>query len=285
MTNREVANILHLTTRLLLAAAVLLAGAPFAQGQELKALEKELEASLNGKVITLKRFDRRNWLRFDAEGRLLDAGEVVPWTLFSKLEVAEVRLKGQKLEIQGNRIFVRFDESKQMLHLRTKDRLTIQVSFGSPDDLGRQVRASLPKIFLAPGESLAPYVPEYWRSFLDPENFPPRKDVAERAEEELRQHPERVRVGSGVAEAKNVSRVQPKYPEVASRGRIGGTVVLDTIIGTDGSMKEIRIRQPAGMGLDEAAVEAVQQWKYSPTILMGVPIEVETVINIVFKTY
>ena len=48
-------------------------------------------------------------------------------------------------------------------------------------------------------------------------------------------------------------------------------------------MKEIRIRQPAGVGLDEAAIEAVQQWEYSPTVLMGVPIEVETIINVIFK--
>lgn len=283
MTDWETARILLRAKMMLPIGALLLACTASAQAQDLKALEKELEASLAGKVLALKRFDRSNWQRFNAEGQHLDGGSPVPWTLYSKLVVTDVRLRGQKLQIQSNRIFVRFDENKQMLHLRTKERVTVEVEYSSPNNLDNQVRASLPKIFLGPGESLAAFVPEYWRSFLDPESFPPRKSVAERVEEELRQHPERVRVSSGVAEAKILNRVQPRYPEAARRGRFGGTVVLDTIIGTDGSLKEISIRQPAGVGLDEAAIEAVQQWKYSPTILMGVPIEVETVVNVIFK--
>jgi TonB family protein len=280
-----VAKILRETARLLTAATVLLACAPAAQSQDLKALEKDLEANLKGKVLTLKRFGNSNWLRFDAEGQLLDSGSPVPWTLYSKFEVTDVRLRSQKLEINGNRMFVRFDENQQMLHLRTKERVTVEVSFESGKALDSQVRATLPTVFLGSGESLALYVPECWHSFLAPETVSPRKRPSERAEELLRQHPERVRVASGVAEAKNISRTPPRYPDVARRGRIGGTVVLDAIIGTDGSMQEIRIKQPAGMGLDEAAIEAVQQWKYSPTMLMGVPVEVETVIKVVFKAY
>lgn len=268
---------------LFVVAAALLATAGQAQAQDLKALEKELRTDLKGKVLTLKAFDSRNWLRFDAEGRLLDPGEPGPWTLYSKLEVTDVRLRGQKIQIHGNRIFVRFDDNKDMLHLRAKERVTVEVEFDSLDDV--RAGSTLKKLFLAQGENLADYVPAYWRSFLAPETVPPRKSLGERAEELLQQHPERVRVTSGVAEAKNITRVPPRYPDVARRGRIGGTVVLDTIIGTDGSMKEIRIKQAAGMGLDEAAVEAVEQWKYSPTMLQGVPVEVETVITIQFKLY
>lgn len=271
--------------QLLLVGALSLVGASVAQGQDLKALEKEIEASLAGKVLTLKRFDRSNWQRFDAAGHYLDGGGPVPWTLYSKLEVTDVRLQGQKLRIDGNRIFIRFDEKKQMLHLRTKERLTVEVRFDSPDGLQNQVRASLKNIFLASGESLADHVPDYWRAFLAPETVPRRKTPSERADEELLKHPERVRVSSGVQEAKIVNRVQPRYPEVALRGRLGGTVVLDCVIATDGTMKGIQIREPVGIGLDEAAIEAVQQWRYSPTVLMGVPIEVETVVNVVFKAY
>jgi len=256
---------------------------PSAQAQDLKALEKELESSLKGRVLTLKVFDRSNWLRFNAQGELVDGGTSGPWTLYSKFEVADVRLRDQKLEIEGNRTFVRFDEKKEMLHLRTRERVTVEVTYGSSDELADQVRASLPKIFLGSGESLAPFVPEYWRSFLVRETVERRKSVPDGPEEEAWRQRERIRVSSSVQKGKIINQVLPRYPEVAARGRVGGTVVLEVIVAADGSVKNFRIVEPARVGLDEAAVEAVQQWKYRPTMLNDKPVEVQTIINVVFK--
>ncbi|MGH9814376.1 MAG: hypothetical protein ACRD4T_14690, partial [Candidatus Acidiferrales bacterium] len=83
MTNREVAKILRETAQLLLAGSILLLGPSFAHTQDLKAFEKELKSSLKGRVLTMKRFDRSNWLRFNAQGDLIDGGSSGPWTLYS----------------------------------------------------------------------------------------------------------------------------------------------------------------------------------------------------------
>ncbi len=99
-----------------------------------------------------------------------------------------------------------------------------------------------------------------------------------------REAPQRIRVSSGVQEAKVLNRVQPAYPPLASRARIQGTVVLEAIIAKDGSVQNLRVIEGHPM-LVQAAVQAVQQWRYQPTILNNEPVEVETIINVVFKLY
>ncbi len=99
-----------------------------------------------------------------------------------------------------------------------------------------------------------------------------------------REAPQRIRVSSGVQEAKVLNRVQPSYPPLASRARIQGTVVLEAIIAKDGTVQNLRVVEGHPM-LVQAAVQAVQQWRYQPTILNNEPVEVETVINVVFKLY
>ena len=96
--------------------------------------------------------------------------------------------------------------------------------------------------------------------------------------------PARIRVSSGVQEAKVLNRVQPAYPPLASRARIQGTVVLEAIIAKDGTVQNLRVIEGHPM-LVQAAVQAVQQWRYQPTVLNNEPVEVETVINVVFKLY
>jgi len=96
--------------------------------------------------------------------------------------------------------------------------------------------------------------------------------------------PSRIRVSSGVQEAKVLNRVQPSYPPLAKNARIQGTVVLEAIIAKDGSVQNLRVVEGHPM-LVQSAVQAVQQWRYQPTILNNEPVEVETVINVVFKLY
>ncbi|MCI0404419.1 MAG: energy transducer TonB, partial [Acidobacteria bacterium] len=87
-----------------------------------------------------------------------------------------------------------------------------------------------------------------------------------------REAPQRIRVSSGVQEAKVLNRVQPSYPPLASRARIQGTVVLEAIIAKDGTVQNLRVVEGHPM-LVQAAVQAVQQWRYQPTILNNEPVE------------
>jgi periplasmic protein TonB len=93
--------------------------------------------------------------------------------------------------------------------------------------------------------------------------------------------PQRVPVTSTIEAAKLISRVQPVYPTIAIQARIQGNVVLHAIISKDGAVSELQVLSGHPL-LVNAALEAVRQWRYSPTLLSGQPVEVETTITVTF---
>ncbi len=93
--------------------------------------------------------------------------------------------------------------------------------------------------------------------------------------------PQRIRVGGNVAEAKIVNRVQPVYPPLAKQARVSGTVRLNAVISRDGSIQDLQVVSGHPL-LVQAALQAVRQWRYSPTLLNGEPVEVVTVIDVNF---
>ena len=94
----------------------------------------------------------------------------------------------------------------------------------------------------------------------------------------------RVRVGGGIQAARLLNKVQPTYPATAKAAGIEGTVILNAIIGMNGTPLSLRVmNSEVDPELAHAAVEAVSKWRYSPTLLNGEPIEVDTTIIVNFK--
>ncbi|HKD84348.1 MAG TPA: energy transducer TonB [Terriglobales bacterium] len=93
--------------------------------------------------------------------------------------------------------------------------------------------------------------------------------------------PQRVRVSQGVSQGLLVHKVQPQYPPLARQARIQGVVVLQALIGKDGSIQNLHVVSGHPM-LTNSALEAVKEWKYKPYYLNGEPVEVETTINVNF---
>jgi TonB family protein len=79
-----------------------------------------------------------------------------------------------------------------------------------------------------------------------------------------------------------IRRVEPIYPQSARAMRIGGAVVIAAIIGKDGKIKDAKIVTSPEASLSAAALDAVQQWRYEPTVMDGQPVEVHTTINLNF---
>jgi protein TonB len=89
------------------------------------------------------------------------------------------------------------------------------------------------------------------------------------------------RLGGSVAEANLIHRVIPVYPPLAKSARIQGTVEFTALISKGGSIEHLRLVHGHPL-LVRAAREAVEQWKYQPTLLNGVPVEVITDIIVNF---
>jgi periplasmic protein TonB len=93
--------------------------------------------------------------------------------------------------------------------------------------------------------------------------------------------PKRIRVSTGVQEARILNRVQPVYPAIARQARIQGTVKLHAIIAKDGTIQSLEVVSGPPL-LIQAATSAVKQWRYKPTLLSDEPVEVETYIDVIF---
>ena len=93
--------------------------------------------------------------------------------------------------------------------------------------------------------------------------------------------PQRVRVSQGVSQGLLIHKVQPQYPPLARQARVQGTVVLQALIGKDGTIQNLHVVSGHPM-LTASALEAVKQWRYKPYYLNGEPVEVETTINVNF---
>ena len=94
--------------------------------------------------------------------------------------------------------------------------------------------------------------------------------------------PRRITVGGKVQESMLIFRTLPNYPPQARQAGIQGTVRLSAVIAKDGSIKTLELESGHPLLVD-AAVEAVRQWRYKPTLLNGQPVEVITSININFE--
>ena len=93
---------------------------------------------------------------------------------------------------------------------------------------------------------------------------------------------QRIRRGGDVEAARLIYGPKPGYPQLAKMARIQGTVRLEAVIATDGTIKGLRVISGHPL-LVKAALEAVEQWRYQPTLLNGQPVEVETEIDVNFS--
>ena len=90
------------------------------------------------------------------------------------------------------------------------------------------------------------------------------------------------RVGPGVTAPRQVTNVQPVYPPIAQSARIQGTVIMEIVVGIDGSVADAKIVRSIPL-LDPAALEAVRQWKFEPSIVDGVPTPIVMMVTTTFS--
>lgn len=91
-----------------------------------------------------------------------------------------------------------------------------------------------------------------------------------------------VPVGASVPRPRKTKHVPPAYPPEALASGRHGLVILEIVIGENGRVRDVRVLRSVSM-LDTAAIDAVRQWEYVPTIYDRRPIEVVLTVPIVFE--
>lgn len=152
-------------------------------------------------------------------------------------------------------------------------------------------RASAPKAFVAPSEIPVEILPEpgfFEESsevvpFGIPFGIPYSLDEAPAPEIVDSTAPSApVRPGGNVRAPRKRHHVSPIYPSVALAARLQGTVVLEATIDENGNMVNLRVLESIPL-LDGAAIEAVRQWKYEPTLLNGRPVPILMSVSVRFE--
>jgi protein TonB len=90
-----------------------------------------------------------------------------------------------------------------------------------------------------------------------------------------------VRVGGSVQAPGQLRKVNPDYPAIARSARVQGIVILEATVDTQGRVSNVRVLRSIPL-LDQAAVDAVRQWEYQPTLLNGVPVPVILTVTVPF---
>ncbi|HVQ16453.1 MAG TPA: TonB family protein [Vicinamibacterales bacterium] len=91
------------------------------------------------------------------------------------------------------------------------------------------------------------------------------------------------RPGSGVEPPRLLREVKAQYTEDARTRGITGDVVLEIVIRSDGSVGDVKVLRGLGYGLDDRAVAAVRNWKFSPARRLGTPVDVIVEVEVEFS--
>jgi TonB family protein len=92
-------------------------------------------------------------------------------------------------------------------------------------------------------------------------------------------------VGGGVSAPKAIFAPDPEYSEEARKAKYQGVCVLSLIVGPDGKPRDIKVARSLGLGLDEKAIQAVNQWKFDPAQKDGKPVAVAINVEVLFRLY
>ncbi len=266
-------------------------------------IEKRLQEEFLGVNVFLRSALVDDTLRFDSEGHSKST-ETGPWTIAAVIAIRDIHYTAASIEIEGERILLYHDATpgkfrsvfplpviqrgieilpadkrqarkaeKKKLAKHYRVHITIQ---RPPGELpSRAVLDLMGKVFVPPNQPISYAVPSYWRKYV-------------RALERLPEEPtpadsERVIYRSkDVTPPKATHTPDPDYPQFARELGYQGELLLTVIVNTDGQPTDIQVTKPAGLGLDEKAVEAVRGWRFSPGMKDGNPVAVRLSVEIAF---
>lgn len=266
---------------------------PFSRysASDLEAYERGLEQEYLNKILTLRHFDRRERIDVDADGEIKGTIKPGPWTTHGKIEIVDVTVKRDRVDFQGRRLWVRWDEEKkEFQYLGTKHRVRVRFRLPRQGLDGAWLEEAFLKVFLGNEEELADIAPSWWQPFLAGEMEEEEKEEKGQLEaEEIGRGklPSTgvYRIGGEVSPPRCLSCPDPEYVPEARAAKIEGTVVLWAIVNKQGRIENVRIVRPVGLGLDDQAVNTVQRWKLGPGRREGKPVGVYIRIDMKFDLY
>lgn len=277
-----------------MAGSLFLAASAVALGADMQSNGQAIAERLIGKQLYLRGFWADDNLKFNAQGKVESGTDTVPFTE-SGIDVRSVRVNGNTLVIEGQRMALEFLPNDEIRRVPAKTQQDPgAISLEIQGDASGNFDHALDAVFAKDLATLAPSLPSYWQAYamqhflpvspeprLEKESF--MKGTAAAAsfapEEKSAMH-----VGGEVKPPTLIRTYNPTFTDLANAQKFTGNVKLYLWFDKDGKVSHVSVAKPAGLGLDEAAIAAVQQYQFQPATLNGNAVTVDLYLDVQFKT-
>lgn len=263
-------------------------------GNASEDLSASLKTEYQGKNLTLRHFYNGSRLAFSRDGSLSGSADVGPWTTDGEIQVLSIDWQDQEIKIHARRVLLAFDDKKKSLRdfleivkewKSSKDReverdlladvVDIEIVLGLAEPPVSEVEAVMNSVFLSPSEFLINFIPDFWSEYFKRGSTPP---TTVRYTEEPVYRPALGRVTA----PRVIYQEGPKMSAEARRAKYQAIVMVSVVVDSKGAPRAIGILVPAGMGLDEQAIEAIGKWKFEPGRKDGRPVAVQIAVEVNF---
>lgn len=227
-------------------------------------------------------------LSFDAQGNLIGSASQIPFAL-SFLKVKDVHLTLDSVEIDAIREGLAIKQGWEGRPDRAtaepiKDKFQVVITIACDHQHEELLDAALNRVFhIGFDDGLAQAAPQYWRPWITHELHPERPfpeipvGVEKPTTQRLSKKPD------AVLAPRLIRTVDPMTTEAARIQRLSGQSTLSIVVDEKGIPRDITIIRPLGMGLDEMAVLAVLQNRFTPAMKNGQPIPVAVNFEVQFR--
>jgi TonB family protein len=263
-----------------------------------QSTEADLKTRLMDKPLYLRGFWRDDKLHFDPTGHLLGNSDPVTFTL-SGFDLKTVHLEQDKLVLEGRRIGLELANNKQKRvalqmgnAFHSKDEsIHIEIDANPNGDYG----SALDAIFVDGLSDLVPALPFYWQSYAR-RNFLPAPDAnkapapaspttAPSQQSAAPQDAKPFRIGGSVKAPQLLHSAEPAFNGEGRRLNYSGKTLINLHVDLNGSPTHLSVVRGIGLGLDERALAAVQQYKFAPATENGKPVIVELNVEVYFQDH
>jgi len=281
--------------RVAVVGALFLAGAAAAMGADMQTNGQAIAGRLIGKQLFLRGFWAGENLKFSAQGTIESSAETVPFTE-SGIDVRSVRVNGNSLTIEGQRMALEFLPNDEILRVPAKTdvdpgAITMQIEGDGSGNFDKALDA----VFAKDLASLAPSLPAYWQAYAMTHFLPVSENSARLEKESYSRQisgsaqfspteKSALHVGGSVKPPTLVRTYNPTFTDLANAQKFTGNVKLYLWFDSDGKVSHVSVAKPAGLGLDEAAIAAVQQYQFQPATQNGNAVTVDLYLDVSFKT-
>ena len=241
-------------------------------------LQKHLQDRFLNKIFMIRNFYGGSHLVFDSRGNLLEGNRNVGyegcWSA-AQIEIHKLELNKDRLTLRGPRVFGIYDTKTKEISQLGREHQDVQIELRlEPAQLTEDsITDILARIFLTREDDLGGLIPDIWTASVT--------DLGATGQD----HSAVFSVGKSVTGPKPLHTPDPEYSDEARKAKYQGDINLWCVIGPNGKVIQIKLRQCLGHGLDEQAVRALSQWTFQPATKDGQPVAVQLNVSMTFHLY